>query len=112
MLVYYREAAPEIYDAITLLCQKAKFSPRIVDTPRSWQSLLTMVEAEEGIALIPHCVQYLRSNDIVFRRLRESACHVDALIVWRSKGLTRVQQSFLDLIRSRRTEFQKHINKT
>jgi DNA-binding transcriptional LysR family regulator len=82
-----------------------------VDTPRSWQSLLTMVEAEEGIALIPHCVQYLRSNDVVFRRLRENQCHVDALIAWRANGLTRPQQAFLELIRSKKAEFQKHIDK-
>jgi DNA-binding transcriptional LysR family regulator len=112
LLFYFREAAPEIYDAVTTLCQKARFSPLIVDTLRSWQSLLTMVEAEEGIALIPHCVQYLRSNDVVFRRLQDNPCHVDALIAWRANGLTRPQQAFLELVRSKRTEFQTHIDKT
>lgn len=112
LLFYGRDAAPEIYDAVTTLCQKAKFSPRIVDCPRSWQSLLTMVEAGEGIALIPHCVQYLQSNDTVFHRLRESSCHIDALMAWRTEGLTRIQQGFLQLIRSKKGEFQRHINKT
>ena len=97
---------------MTTLCQRAKFSPKIVDTPRSWQSLLTMVEAGEGIALIPQCVQYLQANDTVFLRLRENSCHIDALIAWRAEGLTRVQQGFLELIRSKRGEFQRHINQT
>jgi DNA-binding transcriptional LysR family regulator len=112
LVFYFREASPEIYDAITTLCQKARFSPRIVDTPRSWQSVLTMVEAEEGIALIPHCVQYLRSDDVVFRRLREQQCHVDALIAWRAHGLTRPQQALLELLRSKKADFQKHIDRT
>jgi DNA-binding transcriptional LysR family regulator len=110
LVLYCREAGPEIFNAIVLACQKAHFSPRIADTPRSWQSLLTMVEAEEGIGLIPHCVQHLRADEVVFKRLRENSCHVDALVAWRADGLTRLQQSFLEQIRSRRADFQRLID--
>jgi DNA-binding transcriptional LysR family regulator len=110
LLLYWRDAAPEIYDTITSLCQKARFSPRVADTPRSWQSLLTMVEAEEGIGLIPHCVQYLRSDDIVFRPLN-MPCHVDALVVWRAESTSRLQQSFLDLLQAKKPELQKTVNR-
>lgn len=112
LLLYCREGSPEIYDAITSLCQKGKFSPRVADTPRSWQSLLTMVEAEEGIGLIPRCVQFLRADDVVFRHLPTGSCHVDALVAWRAESTSRLQQSFLDLLRAKKSELQKMTNRS
>lgn len=51
------------YSMQSLPCAgEQKFSPNIVDTPCLWQPVLTMVEAAEGIALVPACVQHLRSN--------------------------------------------------
>jgi hypothetical protein len=44
--------------------KKARFSAKIADMPRSWQSLLTRVEAGERIGLVPQCVQHLRANDL------------------------------------------------
>jgi DNA-binding transcriptional LysR family regulator len=62
IILYARQGAPELFDAIIAMCRRAKFSPNIVDTPCLWQPVLTMVEAAEGIALVPACVQHLRSN--------------------------------------------------
>jgi DNA-binding transcriptional LysR family regulator len=56
LVLYCREGAPEIFDAIVAMCQRAKFSPKLSDSPESWQAMLTMVEAAEGIALVPACV--------------------------------------------------------
>lgn len=57
-----------------------KFTPKTVDTPRTWNAILTMVEANEGLALIPQCVQFLHGNDIVLRRLGDGGCLLDTLV--------------------------------
>ena len=106
LILYCREGAPEVFDAIVTMCKKAKFSPRIGDTPRSWQSILTMVEAGEGVALVPSCVKYLRSNDVIFRLLADKGCEVDAIFAWRRNESGSVTDSFLTLLRAKRAELQ------
>jgi DNA-binding transcriptional LysR family regulator len=107
LILYCREGAPEVFDAIVAICKKAKFSPRIGDTPRSWQSVLTMVEADEGVALVPSCVQHLRANDVIFRPLTDKRCKVDAIFAWRRNESSTVRDSFLALLHAKRTELQR-----
>ena len=109
LILYCREGAPEVFDAIVAVCKKAKFSPKIGDTPRSWQSILTMVEADEGVALVPSCVQHLRANDVVFRPLADRRCKVDAIFAWRRNESSSVTDTFLTLLRAKRAELQ-HVN--
>ena len=107
LILYFREGSPEVFDSILAMCKKAKFSPRIGDTPRSWQSILTMVEAEEGVGIVPSSVQYLRSDDIVFRPLADRRCKVDAILAWRRNESSVVKESFLALLRAKSAELQR-----
>jgi len=107
LILYCREGAPEIFDAIVTMCKKKKFSPRIGDTPRSWQAILTMVEADEGVALVPSCVQNLRAEDVIFRPLADKRCEVDALFAWRRNESSAVTDVFLALLRAKRAELQR-----
>jgi DNA-binding transcriptional LysR family regulator len=102
LVLYARDGAPEVFDSITAMCRKAKFSPKVSDTPRSWHSVLTMVESSEGLALIPQCVQHLKGNDIVFRPLRDGGCKLDAMVVWRRNEPSALQESFLRLVKRKR----------
>jgi len=107
LILYFREGSPEVFDSIVAMCKKAKFSPRIGDTPRSWQSILTMVEAGEGVGIVPASVQYLRSDDVVYRPLKDKRCKVDAIIAWRRHESSKIMDSFLDLLRARREEMKR-----
>jgi DNA-binding transcriptional LysR family regulator len=106
VILHAREAAPELFDAIIAMCKRAKFSPNIVDTPRLWQTVLTMVEAGEGVALVPACVQHLRSNDVVCKALRDKRCQVDVVLAWRDSDPDAIRDGFLNLLRKGRpTDF-------
>jgi DNA-binding transcriptional LysR family regulator len=94
-----REGAPALFDAIIAMCKRAKFSPHIVDTPRHWQSVLTMIEAGEGIALVPACVQHLRSNGLSFKALRDKKSKVDVVLMWRQNDPDAIRDGFIDLLR-------------
>ncbi len=107
LILYFREGAPEVFDLIVAMCKRAKFSPRIGDTPRSWQSILTMVEAGEGVAIVPSAVQYLRADDVIFRPLMDKRCKVDAIIAWRRNESSTVMDSFLALLRAKRAEMTR-----
>ncbi len=100
IVLYCRDGAPAIFDSIVAMCSKAKISPTIGETPCSWQSVLTMVEAGEGVALVPECVQLLRANDIVFRPLRNGGRRLDVIVVWRRGESNIFLESFLSLLRA------------
>lgn len=89
------------------MCRRAKFSPNIVDTPCLWQSVLTMVEAAEGIALVPACVQHLRSNGVSFRTLRDKRCQVDVVLAWRQSDPDAIRDGFLSLLRKSRPDSER-----
>ncbi len=104
LIVCARDGAPEIFDPIITMCKKAHFSPKLGETPDSWASVLTMVEAGEGIALVPACVQHLRANQVVFRSLRQGGCRLDAIVAWRHNEASAVQESFLCMLRERQQD--------
>jgi DNA-binding transcriptional LysR family regulator len=100
LVLYYREGAPEIFDGVVALCQRAKFSPKLSDSPESWQAVLTMVEAGEGVALVPCCVQQLRANDVIFRPLQGKALQLDVIVIWRRREPNAAVDRFLNLLKS------------
>ena len=101
LVVSSREAGPDLFDAIVYFCKRAGFSPRIVSSPSAWQSVLTLVEAGEGVALVPACVQYLRSKDVVFRPILDRGCVFDVIVAWRRNDPGEVRESFLTLLLKR-----------
>jgi DNA-binding transcriptional LysR family regulator len=103
-VLYSRESAPDLFDTVVSFCRKAKFSPNIVDSPNLWQSVLTMVEAGEGVTLVPACVQHLRSNGVSFHSLRDRRCTLDVVLAWRRNEPDAIRDSFLNLLRDNRPE--------
>jgi DNA-binding transcriptional LysR family regulator len=102
LILYHREGAPELYDAIIALCQRTKYSPQSVASPSQWQSVLTLVEAGEGVALVPACVQQLTSHAVIFRALHNPSLLVNVVLAWRRAGPDPVRDAFLDLLRKNR----------
>jgi hypothetical protein len=94
------------------MCRRAKFSPNIVDAPRLWQSVLTMVEAAEGIALVPACVQNLRSTGVSFRGLRDKKCRVDVVLAWRQSDPDVIRDGFVNLLRKSRPAIERAVQES
>ena len=109
-ILYARENAPELFDAILSLCRRARFSPDVVDTPRPWQTVLTMIEAGEGISIVPESVKHLRSRDVAFRALQDRGCTVEIVLAWRANAPDAVRDSFLALLRAHQAEVKRTFN--
>jgi DNA-binding transcriptional LysR family regulator len=110
-VLYSRDGAPDLFDALVSFCKKAKFSPNIVDSPNLWQSVLTMVEADEGVALVPACVQHLRSDGVTFHPLRGRNRVLDVILAWRRNEPDAIRDTFLDLLRKSRPEILRLMQK-
>ena len=84
-----------IFDKILSLCIESGFSPHIAATASASSGVLALVEAGEGIAIIPEGSRFLASKEIVFLPLVDASASVDLVIAWSTDRLNAVMQSFL-----------------
>jgi DNA-binding transcriptional LysR family regulator len=112
IILYSREAAPKLFDEIIAMCKRAKFSPHIVDTPRLEQTVLAMVEAGEGIALVPASLRNLRPDSVSFKALRDKKCQVNVLLAWRQGDPDAIRDGFLSLLRKNRPDIGRVVEES
>jgi len=80
------------------MCKDAGFFPRVVNEPNMMQTVLCLVEAEEGVSIVPGCVKTLRSDRVRFYRLQPDRVRVELVAAWKKENASIVLRAFLDLI--------------
>jgi DNA-binding transcriptional LysR family regulator len=96
-ILFHRQGAPGVFDTIVGACRSQGFSPQVENEPNSMQTILSLVEAEEGVAIVPASISSLRSNGVQFVRLVPDL-HLDLIVAW-SRGETSViLRTFLDFL--------------
>ena len=102
-----RDIAPSFFDKITSLCAQAGFSPKIVQTSNLVSSVLTLVEAGEGVTLLPSGLQHSRFSDLSFCPLIDPGGGIDLVMAWSPNREGETHKSFLDFMRSKK-KFIRH----
>jgi DNA-binding transcriptional LysR family regulator len=97
-ILFHREGYPGLFDKITAMCQKAGFCPRVENQPHMLQTVLSLVEAEQGVSIVPACARNLRSNGVRFYRLQPDDVRVELVAAWKKTNPSVVLRAFLDLI--------------
>jgi DNA-binding transcriptional LysR family regulator len=77
-----REVSPAVYDKAIELCSEAGFSPRIASISTVWASVVLMVLAGEGVALLPLNEQQFRTRDLAFCPLKAKNAFVEFVMAW------------------------------
>ena len=96
-ILFHRQGAPGVFDTIIGACRAQGFSPRVENEPNSMQTILSLVEAEEGVAIVPASISSLRSNGVQFVRLVPDL-HLDLIVAWQRGEPSVVVQTFLDFL--------------
>jgi len=94
-ILFHRKGAPVVFD--TIVCRSHGFSPRVENEPNSMQTILSLVEAEEGVAIVPASTSNLRSNGVRFVRLVPDL-YLDLIAVWPLGEPSVVLRTFLDFL--------------
>jgi DNA-binding transcriptional LysR family regulator len=89
-----RETSPAVFDKVIELCSEAGFSPKIASISTVWSSVVLLVQAGEGISLLPLNHQQNRTNDLAFCPLSAKNAWVDLIIAWSPKRDSPIMQSF------------------
>jgi DNA-binding transcriptional LysR family regulator len=101
-VVCNRNIAPTFFDKFTSLCAQAGFAPNIVQTSNLVSSVLTLVEAGEGVTLLPSGLQHHRFSDISFCPLIDPGGGIDLIMAWSPNREGETHRSFLDFMRSKK----------
>ena len=96
--MFHREGSPALFDTITAMCQRAEFCPRVENEPNMMQTVLSLLEAEQEVAIVPACVRTLKSNGVSFYRLQPDEVRAELVDVWKKENTSIVLRSFLDLL--------------
>jgi DNA-binding transcriptional LysR family regulator len=107
-ILFHREGAPTLYDMITRMCNDAGFSPKVENEPNMMQTVLSLVEAGEGVAIVPACVRNLRCDGVRFFRLQPDDVKIEVVVAWKKENSSVVLRSFLDLVNAKALHIRRN----
>jgi DNA-binding transcriptional LysR family regulator len=81
-----RELAPGLYDLAIAACQKAGFTPHLAQEAIQMQTILGLVAAGLGVALVPHCMSKLQRLDVRYLALDAREFEVETVASWHSEN--------------------------
>ena len=107
LVVFPRRLAPGFYDIIMGCYGAAGLTPRIGQEAIQMQTIVSLVSAGMGVALVPQSLRHLRRTGVVYRPLSESGrCRqrrgpfVETGLVWRAAEVSPVLAGFIDIVRA------------
>jgi DNA-binding transcriptional LysR family regulator len=104
LVVFPRRLAPGFYDIIMGCYGACGLTPRIGQEAIQMQTIVSLVSAGMGVALVPQSLRNLRRTGVVYRPLAETGAGNGALVetglVWRAAEVSPVLAGFIDIVRA------------
>ncbi|RQS76244.1 LysR family transcriptional regulator [Burkholderia sp. Bp8963] len=100
LVIFPRRLAPGFYDIITGCYGAAGVTPRIGQEAIQMQTIVSLVSAGMGVALVPQSLRNLRRTGVVYRPLADGAPVVETGLVWRTGDVSPVLAGFIDIVRA------------
>ncbi|HEX7636183.1 MAG TPA: LysR substrate-binding domain-containing protein [Noviherbaspirillum sp.] len=102
LIIFPRRIAPALHDAILGCFRDAGLTPRIGQEAIQMQTIVGLVSAGMGIALVPQSVSNLKRPGVEYKPLSGKALQVETGLAWRRDNISPVLRSFLELLRKKR----------
>jgi len=100
LVIFPRRLAPGFYDIITGCYGAAGETPHIGQEAIQMQTIVSLVSAGMGVALVPQSLRNLRRTGVVYRPLAGPAPVVETGLVWRTGDVSPVLAGFIDVVRA------------
>lgn len=98
-ILFPRPLAPGLYDQIISLCHQGGFSPRVVQEAIQMQTIISLVAAEIGIAIVPVSLHHLQRTGVVYKPLVETTPKAAIALIWRRSHPSPTVQRFLEVVK-------------
>ncbi|MGZ3237969.1 MAG: LysR substrate-binding domain-containing protein, partial [Burkholderiaceae bacterium] len=102
LIIFPRRIAPAFHDAILACFHDAGLTPRIGQEAIQMQTIVGLVSAGMGIALVPQSVSNLNRPGVEYKPLPGKTPLVETGLAWRRDNTSPVLRAFLDLLRKKR----------
>ncbi|WP_426190102.1 LysR family transcriptional regulator [Massilia sp. DWR3-1-1] len=99
LIIFPRPIAPALHDAILGCFASAGLTPAIGQQAIQMQTIVSLVSAGMGMALVPQSVSNLMRPGVDYRPLRDATPLVETGCAWRRDNSSPVLQGFLELLR-------------
>jgi DNA-binding transcriptional LysR family regulator len=99
LIIFPRPIAPSLHDAILAVFRAAGITPDIGQQAIQMQTIVSLVSAGMGLALVPQSVSNLMRPGVEYRALHDLTPLVETGLAWRRDNASPVLQGFLDLLR-------------
>jgi DNA-binding transcriptional LysR family regulator len=96
-VLFPRLLSPGLHDYLVGICRKAGFVPRVVQEAHEGPTIVGLVGAGVGIALVAESMTHLGGPEVVYRPLRASVARLPMCVAWRRDERARVVLSFVDI---------------
>ena len=99
-ILYPRRNGPALFDTIVSACQRAGFSPRVLQVAPQLTSVVNLVATGIGVSIVPKSMAQVATDGVVYRPLT-SAPKVAITLVRRKDPEPRSAIVFAELVRAR-----------
>ena len=85
-VIFPRPLAPGLYDLVISCCQRAGFTPNLAQEAIQMQTILGLVAAGVGVAVVPACMATLQRPDVRYLHLTPLRNVVETSAVWHAEN--------------------------
>jgi DNA-binding transcriptional LysR family regulator len=89
---------PVFYEQIIHLCQQAGFRPKVAQEAVQMHTIIGLVAAGLGIAIVPASLQNFHRSGVIYRPLQEQNPKTGLYLAWRQHDTSPVIKAFLGLV--------------
>jgi len=97
-VLFPRHVAPGLYDQIEGLCRRAGFRPAVAQEAMQIQTIISLVSAGLGMAIVPRSIESLHREHVVYRPLRGPKTMTEMAVAYERENASAVLRSFLGVV--------------
>jgi DNA-binding transcriptional LysR family regulator len=94
-----RRLSPGLYDSIAAACRSAEFTPSVIQEATQMQTIVALVDAGMGIAIVPESMSALVRAGVVYRPIQGRAARIQTLLAWRASHVYTAMARFVEMAR-------------
>ncbi len=96
LILFPRKIAPALHDTILACFRDAGLTPRISQEAIQMQTIIALVSANLGMALVPASMSNLKRDGVVYLPLKTSTATLEIGVAWRKDDNSPVLHAFLN----------------
>ncbi len=98
-ILFPAKMGPVFYEQIIHSCEQAGFRPKVAQEAVQMQTIVGLVAAGLGIAIVPASLQNFHRSGVIYRPLQEQIPKTGLYLAWRQEDSSPAISTFLNLAR-------------